>query len=133
MSRTESLKSTSSIAATFIAAPPPLYDDRDGVVRVAATRVTLDVVVGEYWNGLSPEEIASAYDSLAPGDVYAVLAYYLNNRNAVDEYLQERRNEADKVVAEIKARMPKNLRERLLARHARQLAGNTQGETAMGV
>lgn len=51
-------------------------------------------------------------------DVYAVIAYYLNNRTIIDEYLKKRAEEAAKIRAEIEGKPEyKVFRERLLARH----------------
>ena len=46
---------------TLAAKPPPLKVDKDGVVRVGGTRVTLDTVVGAFKNGCAPEEILLKY------------------------------------------------------------------------
>jgi uncharacterized protein (DUF433 family) len=100
---------------------PPLRTDADGVVRVGGTRVTLDTVVGAFLNGCTTEEIVTKYPSLDLADVYAVIAYYLWNRPAVDAYLAERADEARVVREEVERRSPSaDLRERLLAR--KQLA-----------
>ncbi len=95
----------------------PLRTDADGVVRVGATRVTLDTVVGAFLMGCTADEIATKYDALDLADVYAVIAYYLWNREAVDAYLHERTTEADAIRAEIERRgSSAGLRDRLLAR-----------------
>jgi uncharacterized protein (DUF433 family) len=96
---------------------PPLRTDADGVVRIGATRVTLDTVVGAFLNGCTAEEIVTKYPSLDLGDVYAVIAHYLHHRSAVDAYLAERATEARAVRDEVERRSPAaDLRERLLAR-----------------
>ena len=64
-----------------------LREDADGTIRIGQTRVTLDTVIG-YWEGMSAEEIASAYSSLDLADVHAVLGYYLSNCAAVDQHCQ---------------------------------------------
>lgn len=51
----------------------PLSTDKDGVVRVGCTRVTLDTVVQVYKAGTSAEEIARHYPVLELADVYAVI------------------------------------------------------------
>lgn len=106
--------------AYLAALPPraiPLHTDADGVVRVGATRVTLDTVVGAFLMGCTADEIATKYDALDLADVYAVIAYYLWNREAVDAYLRERTTEADTIRAEIERRgSSAGLRDRLLAR-----------------
>lgn len=97
--------------------PLPLATDRDGVVRVGGTRVTLDTVVFAFNEGATAEEIAFRYPSLHLTDIYAAITYYLRNRSAVEAYLEEREAYAKDVRRENEARFdPKGLRERLLAR-----------------
>src|SRR5262249_17612881 len=95
----------------------PLRADADGVIRVGATRVTLDTVVGASLNGCTAEEIATKYPALDLGDVYGVIAHYLWNKGAIDAYLSERAAEAQAVRADVEGKSSSaELRERLLAR-----------------
>jgi uncharacterized protein (DUF433 family) len=95
----------------------PLHADADGVIRIGATRVTLDTVIGAFLNGGTSEEIATRYPALDLADVYAVIAYYLWNRPDVDAYLAERAAEARVVREEVERRSSTaDFRERLLAR-----------------
>jgi uncharacterized protein (DUF433 family) len=104
--------------------PVPLRVDADGTVRVGDTRVTLDVVVEAFLEGASAEEIVEQLPVLDLGDVYAVIGFYLHHQEAVDAYLQERRQHASDVRAWIEARHnPAGIRERLLARRSRQSEG----------
>jgi uncharacterized protein (DUF433 family) len=99
----------------------PLKVDSSGVIRVGGTRVTLDTVIYTFNEGNPPEEIIDRYPTLNLADVYAVIAYYLNNRDTIDDYLREREEAAAKLRAEIEARPEyQNLRERLLAGRAQQ-------------
>ena len=100
--------------------PIPLHTDKDGVVRVAETRVTLDTLVDTFLTGASPEEIAQDFPVLRLDDVYAVVTYYLRHRPEVDTYLRERRARAGALRAEIEGHSPQiGLRDRLLARLGR--------------
>ena len=101
-----------------IEAPPvPLRTDEHGVMRVGKTRVPLDTVVYAFNQGSSPEEIVMSYPSLELVDVYAVVNYYLHNRNEVDAYLSQREAEATRVRDENEKRFPQEgIRARLLAR-----------------
>src|SRR5829696_2422778 len=104
---------------TIATDPSPLRIDGDGVVRVGPTRVTLDTVIGAFWDGSTAEEIVQDYPSLDLGDVYATLAYYLRHREEVNHYLELREQQAAKTRREIEARIDlAGLRERLLRRRA---------------
>ena len=104
-----------------IDAPPvPLRTDEHGVMRVGKTRVPLDTVVYAFNQGASPEEIVMSYMSLELGDVYAVVNYYLHNRNDVDAYLSEREAEATQIKDENEKRFPQaGIRARVLARRSK--------------
>ena len=105
------------MAFAVVTDPIPLHMDRDGVLRVGGTRVTLDTVVGAFSDGATPEEIVHQYPSLDLADIYAVLGYYLRHRTDVDVYLQRRQQQAQQVRQENEARFPTTgIRERLLAR-----------------
>ncbi len=100
------------------AEPIPLIIDRDGVVRVGGTRVTLDTVVAAFHDGATAEEIVQQYPSLHLADVYAVIGYYLRHQREIEAYLQERQQYAETVRRENEARFdPHGVRDRLLARH----------------
>jgi uncharacterized protein (DUF433 family) len=95
----------------------PLATDAQGVVRVGATRVTLDSVVGAFRAGATSEEIAQQFPVLVLADVYQVIAYYLNHTAEVDSYLDPRQKQADSLRSEIEGRFdPRGMRARLLAR-----------------
>ena len=95
----------------------PLSQDQAGVLRVAGTRVSLDSVIYAFNEGATPEEIVQQYPTLDLKDVYAVVSYYLQNRDEVEKYLDERRAARQELKKEIEARFdPRGIRERLLAR-----------------
>ncbi len=79
----------------------PLVTDVDGVIRVGKTRVTLDTVISAILDGATAEEITHQYPSLDLADVYSVIAYYLRRRAEVDAYLQQRREQAEKIRRQI--------------------------------
>ena len=88
--------------------------EADGVVYVGETRVTVDCVVEMFEHGASPEEIAEQYDTLALADVYAVLTYYLRNREAVRGFLTRRAAESEEDARSADAAFPSQLRQKLL-------------------
>jgi uncharacterized protein (DUF433 family) len=95
---------------------PPLKIDHNGVMRVGGTRITLDTVVHAFDEGSTAEEIVSRYPALKLADVYAVIAYYLNNREAVGQYLQQQEESEDDIWHKIESLTDYQIfRERLLA------------------
>ncbi|MBI3249374.1 MAG: DUF433 domain-containing protein [Deltaproteobacteria bacterium] len=99
----------------------PLTTDRDGVMRVGNTRVTLDTLVSAFQDGATAEEIVQQYPSLQLADVYAVIGYYLRRQYEVEAYLQQRQQFASTVRRQNEARFdPAGVRARLLARRVRE-------------
>ena len=98
----------------------PLKEDADGVVRVGGTRVTLDTIVAAFQEGATAEEITQQYPSVSLADIYAVIGYYLRQREKIETYLEQRRVQAQEVRRENERRSdPQGIRDRLLARRGR--------------
>src|SRR5688572_2032907 len=100
------------------AASPPLRLDEEGAVRIGESRVSLDLVVEQYENGMTPEDLVRAYDTLGLADVHAVIAYYLRHREEVRTYLKRREGEAEALRAKIEAVGPRVARAELLSRQS---------------
>jgi uncharacterized protein (DUF433 family) len=95
----------------------PLLADEAGVLRVTGTRVPLDSVIHAFNEGATPEEIAQNFPTLDLAAIYAVVSYYLQNRQEVEQYLEQRKVQRAELKKELQARFnPHGLRERLLAR-----------------
>jgi uncharacterized protein (DUF433 family) len=95
----------------------PMKADRDGVIRVGGTRVRLETIICAFHEGCIPEEIVSQYPALKLADVYAVIAYYLNDRSAIDDYISSRSKAASALRQEMVATPEyQQFRARLLAR-----------------
>jgi uncharacterized protein (DUF433 family) len=103
---------------------PPLRVDDGGAVRVGKSRISLDLVVEQYENGMTPEDMVRAYDTLVLADVHAVIAYYLRHRDEVRAYLKRRADEAEALRAMIEAERPRASREELLARRSEREKAN---------
>lgn len=56
----------------------------DQVWMIAGSRIPLETVVFWFNNGITAEEIADKYPALSLAQVYSVIAYYLNHREAID-------------------------------------------------
>lgn len=99
--------------------PVPLVITPEGVVRIEGTRVPLETVVRAFHQGATAEEIVQDFSSLTLAQVYAVLAYYLWHREAVDAYVAERAALSDATRIAHEAQFdPTGIRARLLARRA---------------
>ena len=101
-----------------IASPDlPLTADPHCSVRVSGTRVPLATVLRSFRDGATPEEIVLQFDTLALADVYSIVAAYLKDRTAFDQYLR-REDEADEAAwqQDRAATQRSGLRERLIAR-----------------
>lgn len=107
---------------------PALRIAEGGAVRVGTSRVSFDLVVEQYENGMTAEEIAAAYDTLALADVYAAIAYYLRHRQEVRGYLTRRQGEADALRQSIELQRPRLSREELIRRSAKEKADAPAGQ-----
>lgn len=101
----------------------PLTTTEFGTIRVGSSRVSLDSVVHHYKQGATAERIAESFPSLELADIYAVIAYYLANRESVEAYLQTQEAEADDLQQQIESdptqqKATNELRERIHARWA---------------
>jgi uncharacterized protein (DUF433 family) len=97
---------------------PPLRVDDEGAIRVGKSRISLDLVVEQYENGMTPEDLVRAYDTLVLADVHALVAYYLRHRDAVRAYIKRRQEDAAALRAKIEAEHPRISREALLVRRS---------------
>lgn len=107
---------------------PPLRVDEGGAVRVGKSRVSLDLVVEQYENGMTPEDMVRAYDSLELADVYAIVGYYLRHREEVQSYLKRRIEEAEILRVNIESERPRVSRNELLARRAEYMPEEEIGD-----
>src|SRR6266581_4318446 len=72
----------------------PLTATENGEIRITGSRVSLEAVIGQYEQGGTAEQIQESFSTLKLADIYAVISYYLNHREQVDEYLHEQETKA---------------------------------------
>jgi uncharacterized protein (DUF433 family) len=56
-------------------------------IRIKGTRIGIEIVLAEYLNGRTAEEIALNYPALSLEQIHASIAYYLHSRPAMESYL----------------------------------------------
>lgn len=81
----------------------PLTLTEDGRIRVSGSGVALESVVYQYQQGNSAESILESFPSLKLADIHAVISYYLNHRDQVDEYLHDQEKKARAVREDIES------------------------------
>jgi uncharacterized protein (DUF433 family) len=69
-------------------------EQRDGAYKLVASRVSLDSIIYQFLDGLSPETIATeCFPTLSLEQVYGAIAFYLANRSEIDQYMAVQRKE----------------------------------------
>ncbi len=59
-------------------------------IRIKGSRVGIETVLYDYiFHARTPEEIADTYRSINLESIYATILYYLHNKSAVTQYLQD--------------------------------------------
>ena len=79
-------------------------ESREGVCGgkpcIAGTRIRVwDIYVHHEVRGMTPDEIVAQYPELSLADVHAAMAYYWDNREAIEKQMKE----ADEFVDQLKA------------------------------
>jgi uncharacterized protein (DUF433 family) len=116
------------MSITIHADPVPLRVDDTGTIRVGKTRITLDVFLADHRRGMTPQQIIEQLPTLTLPDVYGSLAYYYRHQSELDQYLQCRREQADRMQREIETTQPTfaEAKARLLARRTGDNASPAQ-------
>ncbi|MGA3043425.1 MAG: DUF433 domain-containing protein [Bryobacteraceae bacterium] len=68
-------------------------DERNGGYYVAGTRISLDSVVYSLRRGNSPGGIHEEYPLLSLQQILGATAFYLEHREAIDRYLEDKQRE----------------------------------------
>ena len=69
--------------------PPPLKFWVDGTIRIGSSEVRVDLVLQHYKRGATAGQIQQQFPSLAIGDVYRAIIYYLEHVEGLEAYLAE--------------------------------------------
>lgn len=68
-------------------------EQRNGSYYIAGTRISLDSVVYSLRRGNSPEGVCEEYPLLSMPQILGAIAFYLEHREAVDRYLEDKQRE----------------------------------------
>jgi uncharacterized protein (DUF433 family) len=96
-------------------------EKRNGGYYITGSRVSLDSIVYEFLSGSSAEAIQQAYSTVSLEEVYGAIAFYLANRQNVDEYLALADQEYEKMRLEAREKNPLLYRKLEEARRNAQL------------
>ena len=72
-------------------------EERSGAYLIAGTRVSLDSVVHAFLRGDSPDGIAESFPALTLEQVLGSLAFYLANRDQIDDYLRQGKDDFERL------------------------------------
>jgi uncharacterized protein (DUF433 family) len=70
--------------------------------RITGTRISLDSVIINWLNGETPESISQDFHPLPLEKIYGAIAFYLANREMIDEYLRQVATDFDKLREELR-------------------------------
>ena len=95
----------------------PLTLWEDGTIRIAGTRVTLDVVINQFKLGATAEQIYDSFPAASLKGIYGAIYYYLERTDAVEAYIREQQQAAAETRLWVESQAGNRvLRERLFAR-----------------
>src|SRR5437867_4396488 len=72
--------------------------EEDGALRIGGTRVSLDSVVAHFREGRTAEQIANSFPTVTLAEVYGAIAYYLENKELIDNHISEVEREFERRV-----------------------------------
>jgi uncharacterized protein (DUF433 family) len=75
----------------------PYLAEEDGALRIKGTRVGLEPIVAGFQEGESPEKIAEGFPTVTLAQVYGAIAYYLDNKQLIEEWMAESQRELDQI------------------------------------
>jgi len=84
----------------------PYIEERNGGLYVAGSRVSLDSVVIRFQQGAAPDRIVQSFPALRLSQVYGAIAYYLENEQAIGDYISEGERELEESAAPLSQTNP---------------------------
>lgn len=95
-------------ATLKIAQDQPVLErwQEDGSIRVAGTAVKFHVFLDGYLAGESPEQLARGHPDLSLATIYRLIAYYLEHRAEIDDWLSELDKQAAEVMRKLEELHP---------------------------
>ena len=77
---------------------PHIVFKSTGAPMIEGTRIKVQVIAidSQYW-GLSPEQIQGEYAGLTLGEVYSALAYYWDNKEDIDQQIEDEKRFVDEM------------------------------------
>jgi uncharacterized protein (DUF433 family) len=75
-------------------------DFRNGRPHIAGTGMSVRAVAAYYKSGMSPDRIADGFPHIPRSHIYAALAYYFADREAMDAELAAEQAEYDRLAEE---------------------------------
>jgi uncharacterized protein (DUF433 family) len=67
----------------------PYIDQEDGALRIAGTRVGVSSLVAHFDAGQTPEQFVEAFPTVTLAQAYGAIAYYLENKKLIDDFIAE--------------------------------------------
>ena len=74
--------------------------------HITGSRVSLDSIVYDWRDGLSPESIVENFGTLTLEQVYGAITYYLAHQAEIDAHLQRQREKFETLRAQARAAHP---------------------------
>ena len=107
---------------------------QENVIRIKGNRIGIEIVLEDYLEGASPEEILLRYPTLNLEKIHATILYYLAKKGEVETYL-ERVRQLDEEAWQEQLRNPSpfvvELRERLAKASQELLAAKKKSTKPM--
>ena len=98
-------------------------EERGGGYFITDTRVSLDSIVYAFLRGESPEGIAESFPALTLEQIFGALTFFLSNRDTVNQYLRQGKDEFDVLRREARESNPRLYAKLLEARQKANRAG----------